>query len=119
MHCKYTNKTLKKKKSLNIWNFYTKRTRKFNKKENIQQKNVCLEQQIYTSPDNFTQALRIMLDPFRTSRYSPLRGPASSSGKGILFKSFFLFSSIVCFVINLIHVRLNIYSFLSNINSQI
>ena len=50
------------------WNFYThQKTQECNKNKNWPQNTVCLEQQIYTSPKKFTQALLVMLETFRRS----------------------------------------------------
>ena len=63
----YTNKTLKLLLLFISWNFFAKRRQTGDKKENLQQNSVCLEQQIYTSPENYTQALLVMLDTIRGS----------------------------------------------------
>ena len=36
-------------------------------KKNLQQNNVCFEQQIYASQETFTQPLVVMVDTFRRS----------------------------------------------------
>ena len=41
--------------------------KKLDQKVNEQQNTVCLEQQIYASPENFTPAMLVMLETFRRS----------------------------------------------------
>ena len=52
---------------MNITNdqFYKKNTKKLDEKVNSQQNIVCLEQQIYASPENFRQSLLVMLKTLR------------------------------------------------------
>ena len=65
--CKYTNRTLKLLLPFISWNFYKKRLQKWDRKENLQQNIVCLEQEIYTSSENVIQALLVMFGTFRRS----------------------------------------------------
>ena len=44
-----------------------KKTPNLDQKVNRQQNTVCLEQQIYASPENFTPTLLVMLETFRRS----------------------------------------------------
>ena len=53
--------------------FYQKYTLNLDQKVNQQKNTVCLEHQIYASPENFTPALLVILETFRRS------GPACSS----------------------------------------
>ena len=46
-------------------NFYTKKPQNLDHKVNQRQNTVCLQQQIYASPDNFTPTLLVMLETFR------------------------------------------------------
>ena len=50
-----------------IMNFYHKSTQNLDQKENQQQITVCLEQQIYASPENLTSTLLVMLETFGRS----------------------------------------------------
>ena len=49
------------------WTFTKKNTQSLDQKVNQQQNTVCLEQQIYASPGNFTPMLLVMLETFRRS----------------------------------------------------
>ena len=54
-HCVYTDRTLKNIFALHFLELlHTKITKKCNKKENLRQHTVCLEQAIYTSTKNVT-----------------------------------------------------------------
>ena len=48
-------------------NFYPKNTQNLDQKVNQQQNTVCLNQQIYASPHDFTPTLLVMLETFRRS----------------------------------------------------
>ena len=53
-----------------IMNFYQKNLQKLDQKVNKLQNTVCLQQQIYASPENFTPTLLVMLVTFRRSALS-------------------------------------------------
>ena len=61
----YTNKTLKP--HLLFLELFRKKKANRRQKREFQQNSMCLEQQIYTSPDNYTQALLVMLETIRGS----------------------------------------------------
>ena len=50
-----------------IMNFYQKNLQNLDQKVNQLQNTVCLQQQIYASPENFTPTLLVMLETFRRS----------------------------------------------------
>ena len=50
----------------------------FNQKVNQRQSTICLEQQIYASPENFTPTLLVMLETFRRSGHTA--GGVAASG---------------------------------------
>ena len=53
--------------ALNFLELLHKRSWKCTQKNNLQQNTVCLEQQIYASPGNFTQPLVVIVETFRRS----------------------------------------------------
>ena len=68
-------------------NFYTKRARKWDKK-NLQQNTVCSEQQIYASQENFTQLLVVMVENIiRSAQIQWFFGTLYSESKGISSKN--------------------------------
>ena len=69
-HCQYTKQTLKLHLPFIFGNFYTKIKPKSDKNNNLRQNTVCLEQQIYASPENFTPLLHVMHMAFRRSEYT-------------------------------------------------
>ena len=48
---------------------YQRITQNFDQKVSQRQNTVCLEQQIYASPENFTPTLLVMLETFGRSAY--------------------------------------------------
>ena len=48
-----------------VMNFYQQNTQNLDQKANKLQNTICLEQQIYTSPENLTLTLLVMLETFR------------------------------------------------------
>ena len=50
-----------------LLNFYPKNTQNLDQQVNQQQNTVCLKQQIYASPENFTPTLLVSLETFRRS----------------------------------------------------
>ena len=53
----------------NVPHFTKKNTQNLNQKVNQQQNTVCLERQIYTSPENFTPTLLVMIETFIRSAW--------------------------------------------------
>ena len=49
-----------------------KNMQNLDQKVNQQQNTVCVEQQVYASPENFTPTLLVMLETFRWSGCHPL-----------------------------------------------